>query len=674
MQKKAIEKIPFLPVAKITDRKVKFVAAADTYTLKDTPYLIVDIYENKVKCIKMPAVRICLTQYEFANWYPKGKTWDKKLLENIVVNTNSLRANNTRIAEENKVTDFCNDEWDTDWYTCIRRIEKDMNMTYRERIAKAKRDELVKRIEHMPAIPGEFYEWCETLFDHYLFYRRSGRYVTITCTACGRTETCTVEDNKYPTFENMFEKRCKKPKHGKIGTCPCCGQAGRYKSIGKCSVINEHKYVHMVQNYNKNAVVLRQFDIQRRSTSDGSEVFEDVEIIRTFISKDGEVQRDFNKYDPYRKENFWDYKNLYGMASITSKKGALYPGSLEELDKSCIRYCALREYTSWYSPGVPIDTEEYLMTYQQGPALEMLVKMKMYDLVEDIIERRGRKVNLKAQSAEGVLMIDKAKIKRLCERGGDINLLGVMQVEKNLGISIKTEYEDILAKLDLPKDDLRITLTYMNAGKLINRIFKYAGISEKDFKYGCSQIIDRAKSKARKYTDYLGMRQQMGYDLTDSIILFPRDLEREHAKMVLEVNKAAQDKRKKEVNEKYPQISENFEKLNSLYGYEDNEYMVRPAKDAAEIIDEGRTLHHCVGSDTYLNKHNTGRSVILFMRKKGDIPYITVEISATKILQWYGEYDRKPDEAKNKKWLDDYVDIIKQRINGEEYKELLAAV
>ena len=62
------------------------------------------------------------------------------------------------------------------------------------------------------------------------------------------------------------------------------------------------------------------------------------------------------------------------------------------------------------------------------------------------------------------------------------------------------------------------------------------------------------------------------------------------------------------------------------------------------------------------------------MRKKGDIPYITVEISATKILQWYGEYDRKPDEAKNEKWLDDYVDIIKQRINGEEYKELLAAV
>ncbi|MBO5486238.1 MAG: hypothetical protein J5988_04820 [Eubacterium sp.] len=158
MQKKVIEKIPFLPVAKITDRKVKFVAAADTYTLKDTPYLIVDIYENKAKCMKMPAVRICLTQYEFANWYPKGKTWDKKLLENIVVNTNSLRANNTRIAEENKVTDFCNDEWDTDWYTCIRRIEKDMNMTYRERIAKAKRDELVKRIEHMPAIPGEFYE------------------------------------------------------------------------------------------------------------------------------------------------------------------------------------------------------------------------------------------------------------------------------------------------------------------------------------------------------------------------------------------------------------------------------------------------------------------------------------------------------------------------------------
>lgn len=674
MQKKVIEKIPFLPVDKITDRKVKFVAAADTYTLKDTPYLIVDIYENKVKSIKTPEVRICLTQYEFANWYPKNKAWDKKLMENITINGNTLSIHNVRIGEENKVTDFCSCTWNADWHTCINRLEKNMSMTYRERTAKSKMDALVKRIEHTPAIPEEFYQWCETLFDRYLFYKRNGRYVTITCTACGRTETCTVEDNKYPTFENMFEKCCKKPAHGKLGTCPLCGRTGRYKSIGKCSVINEHEYVHMVQNYDKNAVVLRQFDIQHHSASDGGETFEDIETIRTFISKNGEVQRDFNKHDPYTGNNFWDYKNLYGLSSISSKKGVLYPGSLKELDKSYMKYCGIREYTSWYSPGVPIDTEEYLMTYQEGPAIEMLVKMKMYDLVEDIIERRGRKVNLKAQSAEGVLMIDKAKIKRLREKNGSINLLMVMQTEKALKIRIRTEYEDILAKLDLPKDELRITLAHMSAEKLINHIFKYAGISEKDFKYGCSQVTDRAGSKARKYIDYLGMRQQMGYDLTDSVILFPRDLEREHAKMVLEVNKAAQDKRKKEVNEKYPQISENFEKLNSLYGFKDREYVIRPAKNAAEIIDEGRTLHHCVGSDTYLNKHNTGKSVILFLRKEKDTPYITVEISADKILQWYGEYDRKPDEAQNKKWLDDYVDIIKQRINREEYKELLAAV
>ena len=78
-------------------------------------------------------------------------------------------------------------------------------------------------------------------------------------------------------------------------------------------------------------------------------------------------------------------------------------------------------------------------------------------------------------------------------------------------------------------------------------------------------------------------------------------------------------------------------------------------------MDEGRTLHHCVGGDSYLTKHNTGKSYILFLRfkKDEDAPYVTIEIDDTKILQWYGAYDKKPDKENIENLLKEYVACLK---------------
>ena len=91
--------------------------------------------------------------------------------------------------------------------------------------------------------------------------------------------------------------------------------------------------------------------------------------------------------------------------------------------------------------------------------------------------------------------------------------------------------------------------------------------------------------------------------------------------------------------------------------------VIRPAADAGEIILEGRTLHHCVGGDTYLSRHAEGTSTILFLRKKEhpEIPYITVEISGKRICQWYGAYDKKTDEKENEAWLNNYLRALKRR-------------
>ena len=112
----------------------------------------------------------------------------------------------------------------------------------------------------------------------------------------------------------------------------------------------------------------------------------------------------------------------------------------------------------------------------------------------------------------------------------------------------------------------------------------------------------------------------------------------------------------------YPGIASRFEDLMDRYGATAGGYIIRPAKSAEEIVEEGRKLHHCVGGDTYLSKHQKGTSAILFLRTiaEKDTPYITVEIKGTEILQWYGAYDKKPERDKMQLWLDTYIKELKK--------------
>ena len=105
------------------------------------------------------------------------------------------------------------------------------------------------------------------------------------------------------------------------------------------------------------------------------------------------------------------------------------------------------------------------------------------------------------------------------------------------------------------------------------------------------------------------------------------------------------------------------------YFWEDREYMIIPAGTCKELMDEGRTLHHCVGSsDTYMRKMADGVSWILFLRKKSELkkPYYTIEISLKDdhIIQFYSEYDRQPD----KETINDVLNRYKWNIRKKKIK------
>ena len=233
-------------------------------------------------------------------------------------------------------------------------------------------------------------------------------------------------------------------------------------------------------------------------------------------------------------------------------------------------------------------------------------------------------------------------------------------MEKRQGKNWTDKQIEQLAETGLSGAYVEMATRYMTLQKLLNRVKKYAGC---EYGTGCNSASARIRHTATTYADYLSMRLSAGYDLNNSVYQQPRDLEAAHNKMVIESNKGEMDRRLEEVAERYPEIRHIYRELRNKYFYEDDRYIIRPARSAEEIVMEGRLLHHCVGGNTYLEKHNTRQTYILMLRFKEepDVPYITVEIDAKNptILQWYGDKDRKPDKENMRKWLNTWLKKLK---------------
>ena len=60
--------------------------------------------------------------------------------------------------------------------------------------------------------------------------------------------------------------------------------------------------------------------------------------------------------------------------------------------------------------------------------------------------------------------------------------------------------------------------------------------------------------------------------------------------MVMETNKEEMDKHLKEVAERYPEIRHVYRGLRNKYLYEDDKYIIRPARSAEEIVMEGSII------------------------------------------------------------------------------------
>ena len=127
--------------------------------------------------------------------------------------------------------------------------------------------------------------------------------------------------------------------------------------------------------------------------------------------------------------------------------------------------------------------------------------------------------------------------------------------------------------------------------------------------------------------DYWENAKWLGMDLNDPQIRWPQRFKTAHDDAAQRRRTLMDEERKRmaaaEAAAREKKFAARFERM-SRYSWELNGILIRPALNEQELIDEGKTLSHCVG--TYARRHAAGELTIFFIRRASepDKPWFTL--------------------------------------------------
>lgn len=524
------------------------------------------------------------------------------------------------------------------WNT-LRHKEDCIAEERRETAEERKSRRIQEKMALAPPLPDDFDSFIrDGLFCHdHIMYVSGEKAVCTRCT--GETE------------------RTGGMKHNAEGTCPSCGRQVTYKHTGRMSEHETRKEALLIQQW-ENDVILRYFKCSLYSQAGSRESLHYSESVRTYHSERIEwYVRRYVCYTDFTGKEFWSDRMVQGR-QVSYGRCCLYSGNMQEIAGLLGErgYLPIREMAK---EGIVIPWKVILMYPSRGAVFEKLYKAGLKRLAVEHICTGNVKIHDGQKALKKILGITSPMLLYMQDHDSGRKVLGVFQDAKkdNHGLNDREIAE--LAEAGIKAGELK----KVSAGSRIIKTFHYLQKAR-----GYTGL----KNTYSHYVDYMDMIQAMDHDLTNDTVRYPKDLKAAHDKAVAAFYRQENDKKKREALKKYPGIRKREKELNERYGYRDGYYMIMAPSDAADIVEEGRTLHHCVGGDTYLHKHDTGRTFIFFLRriKAPDERYYTIELDPAdnRIVQYYGINDTKPD----KEQVDRVLDKWKRQLERKESRETAA--
>jgi DNA-directed RNA polymerase subunit RPC12/RpoP len=508
-------------------------------------------------------------------------------------------------------------------------------------------------------------EWARKRFkgNHFIYYTRKGAYAECHCAECGERYILRATSTEDP-FKDMALD-IEKPQRDMPTKCRKCKRKAVYKPAGATKSEYDACRICYGQKIDDEHFVFRIFYAVQRTKKGKDTYYGCDEEERIFLEKGKKPSR----YDHYMyyTNDAWNHPGTwYPRMTGENWYYLTHPQTQKEIAKTGMFK---------YVPVVPSIMDhwrencgliDYYIAAARYPDFEMIIKAGLTEYADNLVRKIPVNPNPRGKTIADRLRVNKDRVKSLIAHKGAKKTLEIYQLERRYGKHWTEEELGIIEKLR----DSTYSSDWEKTAKVLKHIspVRLKNYMKKQRMWmpgekATWREAHRRSDLRREYYDYISMRINEGYDMTNDVILFPSDFRRRRDEMIQMVEKAKMDKRKKEVLERYPKIKAKYRRLSEKYAAAAGGYIIRPAKDAAEIVEEGRILHHCVGGDGYLSSHNNGRSFILFLRKadKKNTPLITIEIQDEKIIQWYGAYDKKPNRKLIDAWLNAYTQELAQR-------------
>lgn len=147
------------------------------------------------------------------------------------------------------------------------------------------------------------------------------------------------------------------------------------------------------------------------------------------------------------------------------------------------------------------------------------------------------------------------------------------------------------------------------------------------------------KNLSKDWLDYISWCATLKYNLKDMYVLLPPDFGKAHDRVMKEYQAFKDEQERKRQAKMEKLIKEVLADARDIPAMmmKDKGLMIILPKSGDEIKEEGRTLHHCVG--TYVERVAKGETMILFVRKESEpnIPYFTLEYRDGKVIQCRGK-------------------------------------
>jgi DNA-directed RNA polymerase subunit RPC12/RpoP len=533
--------------------------------------------------------------------------------------------------------------------------------------------------EGMPELTEEQLSEINDCFTHYLFFRKIKKdHIGIAglnektdafecvCSHCGAL---------YTTSRALY--------HDLSTQCEKCGckVTAKHRSYGK-KKLYEAVRVLLICPENENRVWLRAFwCVKNYQTEQG-------ENLTPKIRKAEEARY---LLEPRKKARHWRWNYNGGkfiwceqinpqepFHSYMGYGGEYYLLSQNRLSDTFLRYIDFRswyaEYQEYYNcylshlcySVLNVPDMRYMCEFAQYPIFESLIKAGFGELVAGkIAERRvlSTYFNWEADKLSDFFKsFDKEEVKWLHD-----------QSYQYMSIKEYALFKRVYGKKDIERYQSDKDIFGMCFTELLQLIRRYKLRYTHSLNYLIAQNdkyrpTDRIKirnewSMLNIWSDYLRFAKELGYDMKNEIIIYPKELMKAHDK----ASKAITTLQKKQAIEKAKAVTAANEKK---YTFEFDGLRIVIPTCPEDIIAEGKKLRHCVGG--YSDRHFSGKLTILFIRsvQAPDKPYVTMEVRGKKIVQVHGYKNdiNKPLSKSVKQFVEEFRKYIEHPI---KYKKEL---